>query len=143
MNTIKPIPKSKRRRDPGSEGSLYIANTDLALRDMEVIDSVAVPTRRPAPPQCCPTCRQLIPPDNPFATRSVKSRIYAYVCKHPEGVTGDQIRAHVYADDPDGGAESISIINVHVHQMNKVLGAQGIKIWSGQGRWSNYKMVPV
>ena len=91
-------------------------------------------------PLVCECCGQIIPPQNPFVTSPIKARIYAFITKHPEGVTRDQIADHVYADDPNGGPEWTSTISVHIHWMNIKLSKLGLKIASPRGRSSNFRL---
>lgn len=89
----------------------------------------------------CPTCGQLVPPKNPFAPQApVKARIYEFIAKHPEGVDREQVRAYVYADDPEGGPESFSIISTHVFLMNRVLVPLGCKVHSTMGHGAVYTL---
>jgi hypothetical protein len=91
----------------------------------------------------CPTCGQLLPPANPFAPKSpIKARIYEFIAKHPEGATRDQVASYAYADDPDGGATSLSIVSVHIMQMNKQkLRSLGCVINSTMGHGAVYRLV--
>jgi hypothetical protein len=84
--------------------------------------------------RCCPQCGQVIPPKKLFPHQPVKRRIYEYVARHPEGVSRRQIIDAVYANDPDGGPISESIISCHLFSMRPTLHAAGVNITSPRGR---------
>lgn len=91
----------------------------------------------------CPCCHQIVPPRLIFENKPVRQRIYDYISAHPEGVTRDQVMDAVYGDDINGGAESRTIISVHLNRMNPTLMLHGLKIRSrlGGGPGATYKLV--
>jgi len=91
-------------------------------------------------PRICECCGQVIPPENPFEGRPVKARIYAFVSRHPEGVSREQIMDNVYADDRNGGPEWLTTISVHIHWINRKLAKLGLRISSPRGRRGCYKL---
>lgn len=92
-------------------------------------------------PHTCECCGQLIPPDNPFLDKPVKARIYDCIVKHTAGIQPERVKDIVYADAPDGGPSSTSILSNHVRQMNVVLAKRGVKIWTRRGPHAGYRLV--
>ena len=89
----------------------------------------------------CAACGQIIPPENPFRDKKVKARIYEFIVKHPEGLTPNQLKDYVYADDIDGGPMSSSIMSNHIRQMNTELVSLGVRIWMRRGPSNGYRLV--
>lgn len=90
-------------------------------------------------PRVCESCGQLLPPDNPFAGKPVKARIYDIVTKRP-GLTRFELAALVYAEDPNGGPESTNAISIHIHWMNIKLAKLGLCI-SASRRRGGYRLL--
>jgi hypothetical protein len=94
--------------------------------------------KRKLEPRVCPTCRQCILPEVEFFS-PVKAKIWDAVTSRPR--TPEQIHALVWADDVDGGPD-IKALHVHIAQMNRILLAYGVRIFSGQGhRGRPYRVV--
>jgi hypothetical protein len=89
---------------------------------------------------CCPSCGQIIAPQNPFDGQPVKARIYDFIAKRSGGVTTEELMEHIYADDPDGGPDSPKAIAVHISRMNDVLIPLGLRIASSLGRGAVYRL---
>ena len=71
----------------------------------------------------------------------MKQRLYDFVARNPQGVSGAQIADHMYANDPNGGPENYLLaIRTHVFQMNKKLVPCGIAIKSCLGRGATYTL---
>jgi hypothetical protein len=76
--------------------------------------------------ECCSTCGQpkltgdlLLPP--------VKKRLLEIVRRRP-GITAEELRSLVWAEDPNGGPEDRKCLHVHVHQLNRLLAPLGLVI---------------
>lgn len=92
---------------------------------------------KPKVTMCC-CCGQVLPPKLKLPV--VKQRIYDMVARHP-GIRLQQLINHVYAEDPNGGPESLNIIHVHVHQINLIIIKHGLQI---RGHTSQgYRLVAV
>jgi hypothetical protein len=80
----------------------------------------------------CPTCGQpkligdlLLPP--------IKRRLLEIVRRHP-GISAEELRSLVWAEDPNGGPENSKCLHVHVHQLNRLLAPLGLVVrGSGSG----------
>lgn len=70
--------------------------------------------------KCCPTCGRAFPPKIDVGGKK-RQIIFDYVARHPEGVTVGQIMGHLYADDPNGGPESMNIVAVQAMHINRYL----------------------
>jgi DNA-binding response OmpR family regulator len=89
----------------------------------------------------CPCCGQvIIAAAGPFDDQPVKRRIYDFLRNHPEGVNRSEIADHIYADDPDGGPDTMNVIAVHIHKMRKRLVPLGLTITGHQGPGSLYRL---
>ena len=77
-------------------------------------------------PQICPTCRQVIAPTGLRLPR-IKQIIFETVRKRP-GLSAEQLRCAVWADDPSGGPEDRKVLHVHVNQLNRLLAPHGIRV---------------
>jgi hypothetical protein len=76
--------------------------------------------------ECCPACGQpkltgdlLLPP--------LKKRLLEIVRRRP-GITAEELRSLVWAEDPNGGPEDRKCLHVHVHQLNRLLAPLGLVI---------------
>ena len=89
----------------------------------------------------CPCCGQFIPPKvGALDNMRVKKRIYEFIARNPQGVSRDEIMDAAYADDPDGGPESVNVISVHVLRINKILEHEGVRIQSTRGPHATYRL---
>lgn len=78
-----------------------------------------------------------------FYKSPIKQAIFDFIRTHP-GCTRNQIINSVYADDPNGGPENVSIISAHLQQMRPTLTAAGIAIRCDRSREaSGYYVVPL
>ena len=89
----------------------------------------------------CPHCGQLIPPRPLFANAWIKQRIYDLVARSPQGISARAVFEQVWANDPDGGPESLNCIAVHVKQMVPILTRAGVAIRSTGGPYARYHLV--
>ena len=64
----------------------------------------------------------------------IKQRIYDAVRRHP-GITAEQLRCLVWADDPNGGPEDRKVLHVHISQLNDRLAARGIEVRASGGEY--------
>jgi hypothetical protein len=86
----------------------------------------------------CECCGAIIPHGNTHNLTNNQLRIYNYIAKHP-GCTAEEIKSHIYRDDPNGGPLSANIINVQVTHMRHKL--SGVRIVSRPGREAPYHLV--
>jgi len=82
-------------------------------------------------PEICPTCRQPIVPPVPDLT-PLKRRILDSVKRRP-GISAEELRCAVWADDPNGGPECRHTIFVHISQLNRALAVFGLTMRSEGG----------
>jgi len=74
----------------------------------------------------CPCCGQrLIPQD--LVLPPIKRRIFDAVRRHP-GIDAEALRGQVWATNPNGGPENPKVIHVHIHQLNRLLQPQRIRV---------------
>ena len=73
----------------------------------------------------CPHCGQ--PTIPPMTLPPTKRRILDAVRRRP-GIDSEELRACVWADDPDGGPETWSCLYVHIWQLNRLLAPHGIAV---------------
>lgn len=81
-------------------------------------------TRGTTPARCACCGQPTIPP---VILPPTKRRILDVVRRRP-GIDSENLRALVWADDPDGGPESWQCLYVHVHQLNRLLAPHGIAV---------------
>jgi DNA-binding response OmpR family regulator len=62
----------------------------------------------------------------------IKQRIFEAVRRRP-GISAEELRGVVWADDPNGGPEDRKVLHVHVSQLNHRLAAYGIMVRSQGG----------
>jgi hypothetical protein len=74
----------------------------------------------------CPTCGQPCVP-NELELTPTQRRILGAVQRHP-GISSEELRGLVWADDPNGGPENPKTIHVHVHLLNDRLAAHGFVV---------------
>ena len=74
----------------------------------------------------CSQCGQLVINSSPVLPR-IKQRIFD-VIRHRPGISAEALRNLVWADDIDGGPETLSCLHVHVHQMNRILQPHGLAV---------------
>ena len=83
-------------------------------------------------PEICSQCGQVIPPEGPHLP-PIKEKIYAAVKRRP-GITAQQLRDWIWADDIDGGPlTDTKCLHVHVAQLNALLRPLGIMVRSQGG----------
>lgn len=92
--------------------------------------------------KCCPTCNRPWAPDIQVGGQR-RQGLLDYIIKHPEGVTTERLKGHVWADDADGGPDSRTIVAVMIRQINIKLEDQGekIRVRGSGGPGSVYKAV--
>jgi len=84
-----------------------------------------------AAPKICPTCNQpIVPPIR--ALTPIKQRIFDAVQRCP-GISAEELRCLVWADDPNGGPEDRKCLHVHVSQLNSTLRPLGLQVRSQGG----------
>jgi DNA-binding response OmpR family regulator len=98
---------------------------------------VVLDCRRPST-QSCPLCGQILVPQD-LALPPIKARILHAVQRRP-GITAEDLRALVWADDPNGGPENRKAIHVHVHQLNKRLASFGFVVRAPFGAGAGYRI---
>jgi len=86
----------------------------------------------------CPCCGQPIVPAG-LALPPTKQRILDTVRRRP-GVTAEELREIVWADDPAGGPEDRKVLYVHVHQLNRLIAPLGVAVRGGTG---GYRVTPL
>jgi hypothetical protein len=74
-------------------------------------------------PVRCPACGQ--PTVSPVMLPPIKQGILEMMRCRP-GIDSENLRALVWADDPEGGPESWQCLYVHVWQLNRLLSPHGI-----------------
>lgn len=79
----------------------------------------------------CPACGQPRPPEG-IALPKIKQRILDAVKRCP-GISAEELRDVVWADDPSGGPEDRKVLHVHVNQLNHLLAPHGIAVRSQGG----------
>jgi hypothetical protein len=89
--------------------------------------------------EICPTCKQPIAPTGLCLPR-IKQIIYETV-RHRPGISAEELRCIVWADDPNGGPEDRKVLHVHVSQLNHLLAPLGIVVCS-QGGGYQIRSVP-
>ena len=62
----------------------------------------------------------------------IKQRIFEAVRRRP-GISPEELRGVVWADDPNGGPEDRKVLHVHVNQLNHLLAPLGIMVRSQGG----------
>jgi len=62
----------------------------------------------------------------------IKERIFDAVKRRP-GISAEELRCIVWADDPAGGPEDRKCLHVHVSQLNHLLAPLGIMVRSQGG----------
>ena len=88
----------------------------------------------------CSHCGQPIPPKG-LRLPPIKQRIYDAVKRRP-GITAQELRDWVWADDPNGGPESRKVLHVHVSQLNHLLAPLGIMVRSQGGGYRIRSVTP-
>jgi hypothetical protein len=69
----------------------------------------------------------------------IKRRILEAVRRHP-GISAEDLRALVWADDPNGGPENRKVLHVHVYQLNRLLIPLGIVVRAPNGAGAGYQI---
>ena len=83
-------------------------------------------------PEICSQCGQVIAPKG-LRLPPIKARIFEVVKRRP-GITAQQLRDWVWADDTDGGPlTDTKCLHVHVAQLNALLRPFGIAVRSQGG----------
>jgi hypothetical protein len=62
----------------------------------------------------------------------IKEKIFTAVRRRP-GISAEELRCVVWADDPNGGPEDRKVLHVHVSQLNHFLAPLGICVRSQGG----------
>jgi hypothetical protein len=87
----------------------------------------------------CPHCgAPAVPTD--LVLPPFKQVILDAVRRHP-GISAEELRALVWAHDPEGGPESFSCLHVHVSQLNKLIVPHGIVVRGS--RFYGYRVLPI
>jgi hypothetical protein len=88
--------------------------------------------------EICSYCGQpLIPTD--LGLPPIKRRILDAVQRCP-GIGAEDLRAVVWADDPNGGPESRKVLHVHIHQLNQRLASLGVVVRAPKGAGAGYRI---
>ena len=91
---------------------------------------------------CCPHCRQMfaVTADDIGIQGRVERRYYEVIARRPHGITSEELTNIVYAEDPNGGPTSFSIVKATVFRLNQKLKPLGLKIASTKGRGARFKL---
>jgi hypothetical protein len=89
-------------------------------------------------PKNCPHCGQILVPDD-LALPPVKRRILDAVQRRP-GIAAEDLRALVWAEDPNGGPENRKVLHVHIYQLNKRLAPLGFVVRAPFGAGAGYRI---
>lgn len=95
-----------------------------------------------AKPKTCPCCGAVVLDSVIFPRAKVKQAILEYIRAHP-GANAAEIISSVYQLDPNGGPSTLSVINVHIHQMRPRLAREGLTIRGYHGRGGGYVLIPL
>jgi hypothetical protein len=87
----------------------------------------------------CPTCGQPVVPGD-LVLLPVKALVLDIVRRHP-GVSAEELRGLVWANDPNGGPKNRKTIHVHILQLNCLLAQHGIAVRGS--RTSGYRVVRI
>lgn len=90
------------------------------------------------PAKTCPCCGQPAVPET-LPLPPVKRRILEAVRRRP-GISAEDLRTAVWADDPGGGPEDRKVLHVHVHQLNKLLAPFGVAVRAPKGAGAGYRI---
>jgi hypothetical protein len=90
----------------------------------------------------CPVCGQPVLPADPIDLPPTKRRILEAVRRCP-GISAENLRTLVWADDPNGGPEDRKVLHVHVVQLNKRLAKTGIAVRASKGAGAGYRIVAI
>jgi hypothetical protein len=90
----------------------------------------------------CESCGQpvLVQPELP-PLPPTKQRILDAVRRRP-GISAEELRCVVWADDPNGGPEDRKCLHVHVAQLNALLRTLGIMVRSAGGGYRVLQSAP-
>ena len=88
----------------------------------------------------CPHCGSVT--HHELFSSKIHQRIYDFIKTHPDS-SRDEVLSAVYAEDPNGGPESINVISVHITRMNKQLRPKGLKIQGRLGSLGGYRVLPL
>jgi hypothetical protein len=88
----------------------------------------------------CPTCGQPVVPAG-LRLPPIKQRILDAVRDRP-GISAEELRTVVWAQDPAGGPEDRKVLHVHVHQLNHLLIPLGIAVRAPKGAGAGYRIIP-
>jgi hypothetical protein len=86
----------------------------------------------------CPHCGAPIIPAG-LRLPPTKARIFEAV-RHRPGIAAEDLRAIVWAHDPNGGPECRHTIYAHIAQLNKLLAAYGIAVRAPKGAGAGYRI---
>lgn len=86
----------------------------------------------------CPTCGQVVVPED-LRLPPIKRRILEAVQCRP-GIGAEELRAAVWADDPNGGPECRHNLYVHIHQLNRLLAPFGVVVRAPKGAGAGYRI---
>jgi len=78
-------------------------------------------------PVTCPTCGQAVLTHLSIPLPPIKARIFDLVRRHP-GINAETLRTLVWASDPSGVPEDPKVLHVHIHQLNRLLAAHGLRV---------------
>jgi hypothetical protein len=86
----------------------------------------------------CPHCGAPLVPSG-LRLPPIKRRILEAVQRRPD-ISAEDLRAIVWADDPNGGPEDRKALHVHVHQLNRLLAPCGIVVRAPFGAGAGYRV---
>jgi hypothetical protein len=91
-------------------------------------------------PEICSHCGQPIAPTWLRLPRI--KRIILEAVKRRPGISAEELRSIVWADDPNGGPEDRKVLHVHVNQLNYLLAPHGIMLRSQGGGYQIRSISP-
>jgi hypothetical protein len=90
--------------------------------------------------ETCSCCGQPVVPVEELHLSPIQRRIFDAVRRRP-GISAENLRDVVWADDPNGGPECRHCIYVHVFQLNQRLAPLSILVRAPKGAGAGYRVI--